>query len=219
MDDQYYRAARLRTCELVADLNAAELGQRIPACPKWSVRDLLAHQVGLAADVVTGNTAGSPGDEWTAAQVGTRTAATVEELVEEWQRVGATVEERMRQGGWLVLVHDVLCHEADLRGALGLGRPPRQSWLPSLEVLVEQAEQRVGGQRRLVIHTDERQYEIGSGEPVTTLEVPAFELWRGLLGRRSRSQLANWWWLPDANNYLDLLPVFPPNRADLLEPA
>ena len=218
MYDEYYRQSRQRTCELAGAIGAILLGQRVTGCPKWTVLELIAHQAGMAADFATGAIAGWPTDERTDDQVSSRALATIGELIDEWERHGNAAEDSIREGSGIVLLHDVLCHEADLRGALRLGRPPREAWLTSLGLLLQDFDRR-NELGRLVVHTDEGQYEAGTGEPVISLEVRAFELWRGMLGRRSRGQMATWAWLPRAGDYLDVLPVFPPSGVELAEPA
>ena len=41
----------------------------VPACPDWSVRDVAAHLMGLARDVVDENTDSYATREWTSAQI------------------------------------------------------------------------------------------------------------------------------------------------------
>ena len=52
---QAWRDAFDRVCALVERLDAAELAATVPACPDWTVRDLLSHMVGLGADVLAGD--------------------------------------------------------------------------------------------------------------------------------------------------------------------
>ena len=47
--------AQQRVIDLVADLPPERADLRVPACPDWTVRDLLSHMVGLGADVVAGD--------------------------------------------------------------------------------------------------------------------------------------------------------------------
>lgn len=218
MYDQHYRQCRLRVRELVGALGEIVLAQRVPACPQWTILELLAHQAGMAADFASASITGWPGDEQANAQVSARISATVDELIREWEQHAAAVEGALHTGEGLVMMHDALCHEADLRGALRLGRPPREAWLASLTELLKDFDHR-NDAGRLVVHTDEETYEAGPGEPVTTLEVHAYELWRGMLGRRSQGQMADWSWLPDAGRYTGLLPVMSPVAAPLAEPV
>ena len=67
--------AQQRVIELVADLPPERAALRVPACPDWTVRDLLSHMVGLGVDVVAGD---EPDDhnDGVDRQAGRRRAAT-----------------------------------------------------------------------------------------------------------------------------------------------
>src|SRR6266496_2038717 len=83
-----FRDARRRIIALATTLNAEQLNSPVPACPQWTVRDLLGHLAGGTADVVHNNLAGAPGEEWTAAQVSAQAARSVAEILEEWNSLG-----------------------------------------------------------------------------------------------------------------------------------
>src|SRR6185503_16299440 len=126
MYNQLYLDSQRRVIDLVGALSAAELDRRTPACPLWSVRDLLAHLAGTSAAV-----AGEPGQgavaspEWTQAQVHARRDRTVAELTGEWQRHAPAVSQiPVSSRSWLPMLHDALSHEADIRGAIGAPRLP-----------------------------------------------------------------------------------------------
>lgn len=71
--------------------------------------------------------------------------------------------------------------------------------------------------RRTILAGDHR-FTAGDGEPATTLEVDPYELWRSLLGRRSRAQMQAWNWSGDPEPYLQAMPVFGPTEVPLSEP-
>jgi Mycothiol maleylpyruvate isomerase N-terminal domain len=56
-----YADARRRLWELLAGMDEAALGAQVPACPAWTVQDLLAHLTGIAADAAGGPTSQMPG--------------------------------------------------------------------------------------------------------------------------------------------------------------
>jgi hypothetical protein len=76
-----YRESRERVTTAVQGLGPDELDRQVPACPQWSVQDLVAHLTGVAADFVNGNLAGAPMPPWTAVRFrglfGRRSAAQV----------------------------------------------------------------------------------------------------------------------------------------------
>ena len=111
--------AQQRVIELVADLPPERAELRVPACPDWTVRDLLSHMVGLGVDVVAGDEPDDHNEAWTGRQVETRRGRDVAALVEEWQAVTEPLRAWMKANTVRPL-GDVIIHEQDLRGALGV---------------------------------------------------------------------------------------------------
>ena len=69
---QQWQAAYERVRALVAEADPEALEARVPACPGWTGRELLAHMVGLGADVVGGDEPDDHNEAWTQAQVDAR---------------------------------------------------------------------------------------------------------------------------------------------------
>ena len=118
--EQHYLTAQQRLAELVRDAHAGTTP--VPACPGWSVRDVLAHLTGLCADVLAGNIAGAATDDWTAAQVEARRHLDVAAVLAEWAQVAPTFAAMLDDfPGWYgrMVLADVTVHEQDIRGALG----------------------------------------------------------------------------------------------------
>jgi hypothetical protein len=77
--------AYLHTRDRFVDVvRTTDLDVPIPATPGWNVGDLLRHVVGVASDVVAGDTDQYAQPEWTARQVEARAAERLYQLVEEW---------------------------------------------------------------------------------------------------------------------------------------
>lgn len=116
-----YAEGRQRVSELVGGLGETEAAAPVPACPEWSVHDVVAHVTGVCADVLAGNLEGVATDPWTDAQVRARKDRSVAEIVAEWNEIAPGVEAMAehfpgRTGQqWLM---DMTTHEQDLRGAL-----------------------------------------------------------------------------------------------------
>lgn len=127
-----YRKARTRVSDLAAALGDEQLAAPLPATPGWTVHELLAHLVGVAADVSSGRLDRAPGDEWSARHVMERRRRSVGELLAEWEHVGPVFEQRLPQRQVLGPnpAADVICHEADLHEALGRPRVDREHWQP-----------------------------------------------------------------------------------------
>lgn len=199
MLDAIYRAARGRISTLATGLTPDQLRMPVPATPDWSVHEVLAHLAGGAADVLAQRLDGVPGDSWTARHVAERRDRPVAELLAEWEHASpaaeSTLPERFTGPN---LAADVICHEGDLREALGLARTDREHWQPFLDVLGYSPGRRLPATHTLLI-SDElgQQWRCGSGESVTELRADGYELLRGLFSRRSRGQIAGWDWSPE----------------------
>ncbi|TGD84915.1 maleylpyruvate isomerase family mycothiol-dependent enzyme [Mycolicibacterium sp. CH28] len=213
-----YRMARGRVCELAATLSDDQLRLQVPATPEWTVHELLAHLVGGAADAASGRLDGVPGKAWTARHVGERRHNSIEELTAEWRRVAgaadATVTDDQRYGPNLAA--DAICHEADLREALGLPRVDREHWQSFLEVGMLYLRKKLRHSASLLI-SDERgqQWSCGEGQPATLLQVDAYELLRASHSRRSRRQIAAWEWSSTpAEEMIDSFGIFGTREDD-----
>ncbi|BBY56973.1 maleylpyruvate isomerase family mycothiol-dependent enzyme [Mycolicibacterium sarraceniae] len=194
-----YRAARGRVNELACALSDHQLQLQVPATPRWTVHELLAHLVGCASDAISGRLDGVTSDEWTARQVRERRRNSVGQLMDEWDRISAAADASLtdEQLYGPNLAIDTICHEADLREALGLPRVDRQHWQPFLDVTMLY----LGRQLRrsttlLVVDDQDQQWSCGSGEPMTLLRADGYELLRANLSRRSLRQIAAWEWTP-----------------------
>lgn len=209
--DTVYREARTRIAELAGKLTEDELSMPVPACPEWTIRDLLGHVSGVAADIVAGRVEGAPGPQWTAAQVARAKGRPVPDLMAEWAQAGPQVEARLAARSVShKMVFDVVTHEGDLRECLG--RQPADGWQPVLTLLARQIVRNPRG--TLVLHIGDETYRGGDGEPVTELRVDPYELLRGIASRRSRAQMRSWDWTGDPTPYVETLPIFGPRDDD-----
>lgn len=214
--DRLYRETRLRLVDLLGGLTAEELATPVPACPGWSVADVVYHLAAVVEDAVAGRLTGPPTDEQTAEQVARFRGRSVGEVVEAWEELAPRFEETIQAFEVWPAVLDVLAHEQDIRGAVDrpgaretegvrLGSERLITWLrppAPIVVRVEDAEYRVGPE---------------DGEPVVGLDTTRFEAFRFRLGRRSRRQLCSLAWTGDPAPVLDHLVVFGPSREDIVE--
>ena len=123
-----YEQTRARVVRTVRSLQAREAATLVPATPGWVVGDVLAHVVGLAADLNAqrfpdGDDVG--GTTWTTRQVETRRATSIADIVAEWDREAPAFEDGLRLFGYEEGSHfvaDLHAHHQDVRGALGLSR-------------------------------------------------------------------------------------------------
>jgi uncharacterized protein (TIGR03083 family) len=215
-----YHDVRERITALVGTLDDAQLDAPVPACPKWRVRDVIAHLAGVCDDGLNGKMEGAPGEAWTARQVEARRDVGVPDVLAAWARDAAPFE---RIPLPFQAVADVASHEQDIRGALG--QPGASEGNPAIEfvvpIMLDRLAQRLGeaGLGPIAIVTDRTSVMAGAdrGGPVTRLEISDFEFFRAVFGRRSRAQLAALAWTGDPAPYLDELCFFGPAEHDVIE--
>ncbi len=209
-----YAQVQERMTALLREASAEQLARQVPACPDWTVKDLAAHVVGVAADVAAGRLEGAGSDPWTAAQVQARRGASLEEMLAEWQFAPlerALLDLDAMQAAQVVF--DLTTHEHDLRGALEL---PGERDSRGVEVGWDWATTVLGmlrdgyGEGAIVLTTPQGAATCGSAAPTSGVTSDRFELFRAMTGRRSSEQVASWAWTGEpAVERLCLLPARP----------
>jgi flavin-binding protein dodecin len=219
-----YRGVRERVIELVGAAPEGALDAIAPATPQWRARDVLAHLVGVATDVVNGNVADAAADHWTAAQVDARRAVPIGALIDEWVAAGAKVDAFVLTLPTAItgqLVADAVTHEHDLRQALG--RPgARESdamtigvaWIIGVlgRVYDEAGDPAVRFESEAVAAT------AGRAPVDVTVRASTFELGRAIVGRRTVAEITAYDWTPTARpERLLVLPLFTARQVSLGE--
>ena len=210
-----YRDTRERLVLLLSELDGVALAARVPACPAWSVREVVAHLTAVSQDVLAGRLTRIATEPETAAQVARFKDHDLAGILAAWDEVAPQFERLVGSLGAWPAVIDIASHEHDIRAAVG--RPGARdaeivwqsaSWLLTrlrppvpLRVAVEDAEFRAGPDN-------------GTELRLTTSRFEAFR-WR--MGRRSRAQLAGLDWSGDPAPLLDHLTIFGPAARDIIE--
>lgn len=196
-----YRGCRERIIELVGDLDDERARTPVPACPGWTVHDVVSHLAGNLADAVAGRLEGAGTDERTAEQVAGRKDVPLSEVIREWNEHAAVVEPLMDGAGEIAVngVADIASHEHDIRAALGL---PGARETDAVHMGL------AFGAGRLVASAAERGvrlrvrtyggWETGPVDADVVLTGDPFELLRAITGRRSVEQLRALEWKGDA---------------------
>jgi hypothetical protein len=198
---EYVRARTL----FVEVLEAVHANDRVPACPAWTVHELLAHQVHQLAGACDGifplsdaiAALGAATDDERAAALRRQQAwiddgvqslqsRDLRRLVDEWADLTDTAPAIALEG----LLPDLAVHLFDLVGVAG-ERSHRSDPLvfAALRFWAAQADARVRlagqGGLRLVVHDGP---SIGEADAEVSVSGTAFELLRTITGRRSRQQ-------------------------------
>jgi uncharacterized protein (TIGR03083 family) len=226
-----YLEVQGRLIEAVRSASQETLGTAVPATPKWTVKDVLAHVTGLASDTVKGSLpAIDPLEQWrdstlvtamTDRQVAQRKEKNIENIISEWSEVTQSIIPMMRgeipfppgttYDTGVVFVTDVTVHEQDVRAALGLGRPPEGRALSIAMAgycfaLVFRLRQT--GPLALTLCYGGKERLLGSGETRAKVEADRYELVRAMAGRRNSSQLRGLRWEGDPQPFLPLISTY-----------
>lgn len=217
-----YRDARRRMITVAHELTADQLAIQVPACPRWTVRDLIGHLAGVTADVANNNLAGAPGDEWTSAHVAARADRSVPELLDEWEELGPRWEEiarRAKHPSFIVRnpFLDTGVHEADLYAAVGLPRPPAEIYLAIAASVVPRVGEDFDGLGVFNVITPDGEYQFGNGDTEASVRVDTYELSRAVFGRRSRAQIEAWDWTGAPGQFAERISVFTQREDDLVD--
>ena len=207
-----YRGTRPRVVELVSGLSASQLATTAPGTPLWTVKDIVGHLTGVPADILAGRIEGAGSPEWTGRQVAERKDQSLESVLEEWASVAPQFEPLFEQVPQIARTgFDVLVHEHDIRGALGMSGPSDPEMVDSvLQIAVDGLGERLPSVLRIKAGTTEWVVGPGSGEPAATVSTEPFELFRTMFGRRSNAQVMAWEWEGDPKPYLEHLSFFGP---------
>jgi uncharacterized protein (TIGR03083 family) len=222
---QIYGEKRRELMGLVGVLAPAELATVVPATPAWSVQDVVAHVVGIAADLNALRFGGGDDpDAWTAAQVGTRRGRSVSELDDEWAREAVRFEEGLRLLGYETGSHfvgDLLQHSQDVRAALGWARLDDDEALAVgldhyLDTFHTTLTTTSAGS--VVVSVEGETWTLGAGPEVASLTASRFELFRTLGGRRSATQISSLAWTGTPESIVPFVSPYSLPLADLVDP-
>jgi uncharacterized protein (TIGR03083 family) len=212
---EMYRETRERLARLVAGLDEVQLGTPVPACPGWSVADVIGHLAAIPEDALAGRLTGPPSEAETAVQVGRFRGRPMAQTLAGWAGNAPRFEEIVAAFEVWPAVIDVASHEQDIRGAVG---QPGARETDVIRQLAGWLMTRLRTPVPLRVTVEGTQFLVGpDGDPVLELTTTWYETFRWRMGRRSRSQLAALDWSGDPSPVLDHLVVFGPAPADVIE--
>jgi len=172
-----YASLRVRVTELMQSLSLEQSKTVVPHCPQWTVKDCLAHMVGVPEDVINGQMDGVATDAWTDRQVQRHAEDSVADLLSIWEtnaQVFAQILPNIPQPVISQFMFDQTTHEHDIRKAVG-----QPGGRDTLAVAVAEGFIR----NSLALQSDPAIAQLA------THKLPGFEFLRSLSGRRSRSQI------------------------------
>ena len=208
-----YQTVRGRMLDLAS---VADPATPVPTCPGWTIKELLSHVTGVAADVLNGNIAEAGTDPWVAAQVAARADHSFEEVTGEWTEAGPQVDELCVAlgDGIAQLIFDTVTHEQDLRRALG--QPGGEDG--AVEVALRWAAGAWAGSElptagTLVIRAGDVEAFRGDGGPVVAIDLRPLDAMQVMTGRRSLTDVRSLAWDGDIEPWLPAFtwgPFVPP---------
>jgi len=209
-----YERTKRAFVALVSELPEDSLLARVPATPLWSVRDVVAHVAGLAADL---NAQRFPapdddGRQWTDRQVAERRDMKFTTVLDGWEHETPAFADGLRTFGYETGSHfvaDLHAHYHDVRGALALPRNTDElvvrvaldHYLNFLDRLLTEA--RWGTVE--VVAGDEAQLLGAHGSHHARLRALPFDVLRSMSGRRSARQIRALDWDGEVDDLLVLL--------------
>ena len=212
---EHYRRVRLRLTDLLRGIGDDDWSVPVPACPGWTVHDVLSHVVGIVEDVNAGLITGPPDESQTAAQVERHRHDGPADMLDRWTDLGEPFEQLVTAVQAWPAALDVLSHEHDIRAALDRpGARDDELVLTAARQMIELID--VDG----TLTVDLGVQTVCSARkpgPDYRLRATPFEVFRFRLGRRSRDQVAGLDWSCDPEGVLDDLFVFGPASEPLSE--
>ena len=210
-----YQDTTARIAEMLTGSDGAVWQHPVPACPGWSVRDVVSHMTAVAEDWASGRLTGPPTDEETAEHVRRFGGHDEAELLEALSGAAARLHQLAESSGLEPPLGDIACHEHDIRSAIGKpGARDAQSVLWTSDRLL--ANLRPPVPLRIVVEDGEYRCGPLDGSEIE-LRTTRFEAMRWRTGRRSRSQLSAMDWSTEPEPVLDHLFLFGPAASDIIE--
>ena len=223
---EIYAGLSADTMELVQGLTADEIAMRVPQSPDWSIREVIAHVVGIIDDILSDNLGAIGTDAWTEAQVASRSDRTLDEVCAEWVALAPAFTALGTANPVMAMraTADLVTHHHDIRQALD--RSGHQD-SPAIRLGLERYGpffcERVAAAGlpivRVEIKPDDHPpiWQSADGEPAAVVRGSAFELLRAFSGRRSAGQVLAMDWTGDPEPYLAVVTPYGLPTDDVIE--
>lgn len=229
-----WQETQARVADIARGLSEEESARTVPACPDWTVKDLVAHMTGVDADALADDVDESLGEKWTQQHVQDRADADLAAVVQEWSGLAPRVSELIGSADEETaasLVVDVSTHEQDLRGAVDQpGARGTEAMALGATAFASMFGDKVRDEGLAPVRMESdgpdgwsylaggpqdgpEGWEGGTNAAVG-VRASLFELHRGLSGRRSQEQVRGWEWTDDPGPYLPLFSAFGSLRGD-----
>lgn len=203
-----YAAVRNELIDGLVELDAAAASLPVPACPAWTVKDVVAHVTGLNAEYLAGLT-GLGSDEATIRQVRDRATVTLADIAAEWGSLADRIAERFASDEYMAsaLLADLVVHVYDLVEVLAQPTNEAAGATPtSAHRYVPLLQQRLLEKMQIALSVelaDGTRWPASEGEQAMTLHTDPHSFLRGVTGRLTRQQVEAFEWSADPTAILD----------------
>ena len=173
-----YSELRTRVSELMRNISREQAQTIVPHCPQWTVKDCLAHMIGVPEDVISGQMDGVATDAWTDRQVQRHAKDSVEDLLAIWEAnapIFGKILPNIPQPIISQFMFDQTIHEHDIRHALSTPAARDSSAIAVAE----------GFLRNFVSRNADTEVS-----ELANTSITGFEFVRSLSGRRTLDQIA-----------------------------
>jgi len=209
-----YARTRERIIAVLETTSEDDRARIVPACPDWTVHQLLAHVVSIPAALSAGRQPTGAISEWLDELVAERSEQPASSLQDEWRALDPALD-ALLAGGAALLFGDLAIHEHDFRGALG--RPDHaalevEAMLPRT-IAAFKGPLQEAGLAPIEVRAGDRSWRSHDGEAGWTLVVDPWTAVRALNSRRTAEELHALPSRGDASDYLPILDAHLPLPA------
>ncbi|WP_405088971.1 hypothetical protein [Microbispora sp. NBC_01389] len=169
----------------------------VPACPDWTVRELVAHLGKVCATAFGREWAEAPAPEPPGESAG------IPELLAHWEKLAGEFEQAVARGVAemdALLIADAVVHEGDIRVVAGQPMPAgHPAFMSTMDLGIWGFSQSLisRGLPALSIESGDLRWVAGEGEPAATVRGGLHDLIRSFAGRRTYQQIAGLSWSTD----------------------
>ncbi len=207
-----YQVVRAELVKELGELDDASASRLVPACPQWTVKEVVAHISGLNVELVAGVPLASIGsEEATGRQVADRAHLNLQEVVDEWLAIGHYIDQFFMAdvNAAAALLADLIVHTYDLHELLRQNTAVAATAIPlAAHRYAVRLQKRVADALGLGLTVEFVDGETCLAPQVEAadlmvLRVPAALFVRGVTGRLRRSEVEAFDWSRDPTALLD----------------
>jgi uncharacterized protein (TIGR03083 family) len=235
-----YAEVQSRLAATVLALDDQQRGALVPACPDWTIADVVAHLAGGVVDVTSGEAEELRGldlmDQWhdatvarardslTSREVLQRRGHAIESVIDEWRQASRLLFAMIRGEAEFppdafpfagnILTNDVVVHEGDVREALGLDVAPEGvATSAALQAYAFSLDSRLRALHlpALVLRYEGKERLVGEGVPAASVMASRTTLVRMLASRLAPHEMRDLDWSGDPQPYLAVIPEYGPS--------